>query len=386
MTNRKHPSEAAHQITLKVGEQTDTLTFPFPFNATEIHTSSSEAESSPVQLVLMKSINEPHPEEWQTDHQVRWNLNTLEEWDALRLAQDLNFHLSAQFEFADLKRQMLSNNDADQQSASEQGSGLRGVREIIRTIFQSTILDGNRFVLFFCGAFFGRHFHEPIVLISLRLYVIRCKDDPKLKNLWFLRVHLPVRKSPLGSPLLMLTANDHRLAQKLVDRGGLDQSKATDDFKRIFVDGESSSTGVCPIFVQSDEEESLLRYLLRTNATKLLQQDDTPWPVKDVPVGEDSPWLTTFISPSYIDQAGTDAEMEDLVATTKRITTTAAAAAVDEPNTIPLQDAQLAPMEACSKCLKMTEGLKRCSRCKSVKYCSIACQRADWSAHKSSCV
>lgn len=146
LTDRKHPSEAAHQLTLKVGEKTDVLTFPCPFNATEIHTSSSESDSN-VQLVVMKAINEPHPEEWLENHSVlRWQISALAEWDPERLMQDLNYHLSAQFVFADLKRQILEG-DADQSTTVERGSGLRGVREVIRTIFQSTVLDGNRCAL-----------------------------------------------------------------------------------------------------------------------------------------------------------------------------------------------------------------------------------------------
>ena len=30
-------------------------------------------------------------------------------------------------------------------------------------------------------------------------------------------------------------------------------------------------------------------------------------------------------------------------------------------------------------------GLKACARCQSVRYCSVACQRAHWRAHKPSC-
>ena len=37
--------------------------------------------------------------------------------------------------------------------------------------------------------------------------------------------------------------------------------------------------------------------------------------------------------------------------------------------------------EICSK----TENLKRCTVCKKVRYCSVACQRKDWSSHKKEC-
>jgi hypothetical protein len=51
--------------------------------------------------------------------------------------------------------------------------------------------------------------------------------------------------------------------------------------------------------------------------------------------------------------------------------------------------------QRCAKCFAVGRGadsaprdapkLKRCSRCGGAYYCSAACQRADWPAHKSSC-
>ena len=39
----------------------------------------------------------------------------------------------------------------------------------------------------------------------------------------------------------------------------------------------------------------------------------------------------------------------------------------------------------CAACLKPCNGKKRCSNCKSVKYCTRDCQKKDWSHHKPSC-
>ena len=41
-------------------------------------------------------------------------------------------------------------------------------------------------------------------------------------------------------------------------------------------------------------------------------------------------------------------------------------------------------LTACASC-NTTEKLKQCSRCKTVPYCSPACQRAHWQIHKPSC-
>ncbi len=44
----------------------------------------------------------------------------------------------------------------------------------------------------------------------------------------------------------------------------------------------------------------------------------------------------------------------------------------------------------CKVCKAKTKpdggSLLQCSRCRSVKYCSAACQRQDWPTHKPSCV
>lgn len=41
--------------------------------------------------------------------------------------------------------------------------------------------------------------------------------------------------------------------------------------------------------------------------------------------------------------------------------------------------------ENCSRASSSSEPLKQCSRCKSARYCSPACQRAHWPKHKKAC-
>eukprot|EP00286_Rhodomonas_abbreviata_P018663 CAMPEP_0181298068 /NCGR_PEP_ID=MMETSP1101-20121128/5585_1 /TAXON_ID=46948 /ORGANISM="Rhodomonas abbreviata, Strain Caron Lab Isolate" /LENGTH=579 /DNA_ID=CAMNT_0023403065 /DNA_START=66 /DNA_END=1805 /DNA_ORIENTATION=+ len=43
------------------------------------------------------------------------------------------------------------------------------------------------------------------------------------------------------------------------------------------------------------------------------------------------------------------------------------------------------PSEMCSACYGFKSKTSLCSRCKAVRYCSGACQKADWRQHKSSC-
>jgi hypothetical protein len=43
-------------------------------------------------------------------------------------------------------------------------------------------------------------------------------------------------------------------------------------------------------------------------------------------------------------------------------------------------------VSACSFCQKQDVALKRCSKCQAVAYCSVACQRNHWKAHKPECI
>lgn len=44
----------------------------------------------------------------------------------------------------------------------------------------------------------------------------------------------------------------------------------------------------------------------------------------------------------------------------------------------------MADLTACASCAA-TDNLKHCARCKTVSYCSKACQRAHWQTHKPPC-
>lgn len=44
----------------------------------------------------------------------------------------------------------------------------------------------------------------------------------------------------------------------------------------------------------------------------------------------------------------------------------------------------MSSLRTCASCAS-TQDLKHCARCKTVSYCSVACQRAHWKQHKRSC-
>ncbi|OXA48951.1 uncharacterized protein LOC118436905 [Folsomia candida] len=54
------------------------------------------------------------------------------------------------------------------------------------------------------------------------------------------------------------------------------------------------------------------------------------------------------------------------------------------------ESAKLSSVDNCAMCGKhnagLKAGLKRCARCKKVRYCSYDCQKWDWRRHKSSCI
>jgi len=200
------------------------------------------------------------------------------------------------------------------------------VCETIRTIFVQATQNEN-------------------VLFQLQLKL----PDQKNTIEWYIRAHPPARMSPKGVPVLFLSAVDHHKAEQLADVGKIDRRRSVQEFKRIFVPG---SNGIMTISLYTAEEVRLTRYILQLNSTKI---QPSSWQKKNFSLKEPSPWLATFIRPLYYRDGR-------------------------------LNENDFIPRKSCSKCLKTADNLKRCSGCKSVSYCSVECQRDDWSSHKPSCV
>ena len=196
------------------------------------------------------------------------------------------------------------------------------------------------------------------------LFQVRVKGSTK-DTAWFIRAHPPVRTSPDGDPILLLSVMDHHLAEGMEDGDEqLDTSRATEDFLAAF-DSLNTTTKVDPVVISLDAVEGgqFLRYILRRNAAKI---QPTPWQVDNLPsIGKpECPWLlASFVQPFWDDDLDDDNEPES-----------------STPLPAP-------PSRRCWNCSKSSDDkqLKRCGRCKSVSYCSVECQRADWPGHKSSC-
>lgn len=170
----------------------------------------------------------------------------------------------------------------------------------------------------------------------------------------------------------------------------------------------------------SAAELRLLRALLARNARRTAP---TPWQRENVPLGPDSPWFVSFISPVYPEQpgdllslsgslggaagmaaaargqgrqqpGGSAAAASPAFAAALRAAAGAAAAAA-AGGTAAAAAAQTSrrggsgssggSVLACGGCGEAGAKL-RCTRCKAAFYCSQACQKRAWPTHKQRCV
>jgi hypothetical protein len=101
--------------------------------------------------------------------------------------------------------------------------------------------------------------------------------------------------------LLIISAVDKRLAEKLVQQGKLDKSRGDTNLLRIWESQryKKSANGKgnrLTIMIGNAQVAQLLRFVLRLNSTKITP---SAWQRKILPLEENSPWLATFITPLY---------------------------------------------------------------------------------------
>ena len=202
--NQTLPCESVHGITLSLRHPNDieplALNFPFPILVNDI-CATLHRKTRSIDLVLKKAIYEPWPCEFQATTQSRWNVDNLKPWkDGSEVESQLKIHLFLQFKMNEIHSQ----NNQKTFFRSDL-SALKQVRGAIHSLMESN----QEFVC------------------------IRRKDSPQTPD-WYIRAHLPVRVSPLGSPILLLSAVDHRLIEKLNLQGKANLQQSLDDFTRIF--------------------------------------------------------------------------------------------------------------------------------------------------------
>ncbi len=279
-----------------------------------------------IDLVLMKTLLEPWPCEFRATSQKR-SLDCLKPWVEGKMdGNTLAYHLGSQFnlfpEASQLKSVILDE-----------------VQELIKSVFVNATI---------------KHQHD---------FVISIQQKGTLRPDWYLRFHRPLRISSVGNPVLVLSALDQTLAEDLITQGKLDEDENTKNFHRICT---KHITGPCLILWTSDPRVvKLWRFVLRLNSTKC---EPSSWQKNNLPLGENNPWLATFISPLYADSLGKEIDIEKLTLPREMPT-----AKVGQPN-------------RCAECKKTSLNSKRCSRCRVIIYCGVECQRKHWPQHKNACI
>ena len=216
------------------------------------------------------------------------------------------------------------------------------------------VLSKLEFPLTTVRALIGGLFCEMMLRQDV-LFQLMEEGSPE-KPHWCIRLHPPVRVSPQGTPIIFLSALDVRLQQQLKEEGKISASQSKQDFRRVFAGPTPARPKLLPeeldnpsnIYIKA-EDVGLFRYILRLNSTKM---NPTSWQKENLPLDQPSPWLATFLRPLYMEW---NAAVEGSLA-------------------------------FCATCRKdSSKNPKRCGRCKSIVYCSVACQRADWPKHKPNC-
>ena len=298
------PCRSFHRLTVSLdGVKPLTVTLPYPLLPDTIKATLRQKDNI-VEVVAAKATNDIWPEDVIRD-QFRWNAENLERCtDAKRIIS----HLESQFRESSIVPGV---------TRSVPGDLLSKMRLFITNIFCMATEEKKQF------------------------FELRSEGPPETSE-WLIRVHLPVRISPRGAPILLLSVLDKSQVADQTPQG-------QDELKRILCDGDVSKR-FAVIFLHTEEVQlfrKLWRYIFRFNSTKI---QPTEWQKKNLPQGGDSPWLATFIQPLYFD------------------------------GPIPNPDA----VGACGHCGK-PDAQKKCGRCHSAPYCSVECQRAHWPTHKLSC-
>ncbi|XP_046654781.1 uncharacterized protein LOC124348606 [Daphnia pulicaria] len=325
-TNHQAPCESCHEITLSLNQPEKykplSLSFPYPILVDDIH-ATLHHKSRHVDLVLTKALWEPWPCEYEPAADLH-NVLDLDQLKPWKEEESLRPSLENHI------RSQFNINHLENISLMER-SPLNAVRYVMRVLF----LDPSR----------------------SRYVIIQRMNAPAPD--WFFLVHDPVSTTPTGRPVLLLSAFDFRLAAKLIADGKWTQKKTEENFIRVFPGGEEAL--IIPI--QTTEDSQLLRFVLRLNRSKITP---SKWQKKNLTLGKGSLWMATFVSPLYSDNPHMDLRSSDA---SNRSTL---GGSVNDNN-------------CCAACKKVSQSLKRCSRCRSTVYCCVECQRQHWAQHKMDC-
>ena len=300
--DRPYPCETVRNITVSLdGIKPATVSLSMPVVLGSIKEVLHRRDDI-VEIFAVKAIKEIWLEDI-VDERFRWNADKLEPWKDLSLVP---LHANVQFRWIPTL--------GFARGPGREGDTLTKIRQIIRRILTDVSKKG---------------------IVRFKL-LIRQSTGSKVR--WFVRAHLPVATSPVGTPLVILSAMDCHEDEGLHSMNKKSQRKTAEELERIFSDLPSRD-----IILDTPEELRLISFILLVNSTKI---QPTSWQKKNLP---STAWLATFLRPLYPEFNFTDNDFE------------------------------------CSNCRKDTSANpRRCANCKS-PYRTVECQRDDWSKHQVDC-
>jgi hypothetical protein len=236
-TNEQAPCESCHDVTVSLTQPSQikplSLTFPFPILAKNVQ-ATLHRKSRHVDLLLKKSLMEHWPCEFHTkkskliiDDLVPWKNDPLTSEDGFN---NLEYHMCSQFLSKDIKSDYLYS---------------RSAFDNLRLKLADLMSRDIEFVRY------GRN------------------DD------WYLlKLHRPLLISPMGTPILLITAlhDNHTLKfiPKLFTTNLTVLNEEMDQFRivlKVFPLGTSKGIKV-KMDAETEEEFELFRFLLRLNSTR----------------------------------------------------------------------------------------------------------------------
>ena len=269
-TDCQPPCESANSITLTLTRPTGCHSFSFavPFPFVEDTVEAVQSKPGLIRLHLQKAIYEP----WPTQFTSRWNY-TADDLPPFKYVGDdhlmeLSVHLEQQFECGKIP------------NTPENLSFIH---------FRLAICRMFEFVV--------KNQHEFFMIAASGNEDVNIPASEAAEPDWYVKVHLPIRCDKNANPMLLLSVFDCNLAPKLVSRGEISEEKIDADFKRLFsCEANSDSKNMPLITLTSRRASQLFRCLLRYNSNQIFPSQ---WQEQNLPLGENTPWLATFLSPCF---------------------------------------------------------------------------------------